>query len=226
MEFLDQVHEMIFSGGLKKGGTWGGPDCTAAVSTSTNVMECSMWCAVIVGIYIWLGIPEVLRELVKKSEKLINQQDQRLFWRKVDFLFATIHGAMWLLVVYYKINLKSLVNLLQPCHLALLAEGVAAAWNGPYVTLVAMLTLPLLTGAVMALAFPATTGLDQPFEETSFFIQHYLLLVTPLYLLCRHNCAGAKLFTWRVLIVANWIQMVIHWSFFAVSIQQTYCLLC
>jgi hypothetical protein len=117
----------------------------------------------------------------------------------------------------YKINLKSLVNLLQPCHLSLLLNGCAVAFDGLPGLLCTIIGLPLSIGAVMALAFPATEGLDQPFEELSFFIQHWILLVVPLYLVARNNFAVASIFNFKCLLLANWVVMMVHWIFFVVS---------
>jgi hypothetical protein len=121
-----------------------------------------------------------------------------------------------------KINHKSLAYLLQPCHLSLLLNGGAVNFDGLPSLLCTIIGLPLSIGAVMALAFPATEGLDQPFEELSFFIQHWILLVAPLYLTARNNFAVASIFSFKCLLLANWIVMMVHWIFFAVSVRSIY----
>jgi hypothetical protein len=64
---------------------------------------------------------------------------------------------------------------------------------------------------------PATEGLDMFLEKEGFFVQHTVLLITPLYLLCRYDFAATKLYSVRAVFMANWVAMAMHWLFFAVS---------
>ena len=213
MRLLNFLHEIIFSGGIKKGGSWGGPACSATLSSQLNLFESALWIIPTVIIYFVIDVPGLLADLSLKARQ--KPVSKRSGWQNLDLVFGGIHSLMWLQVLYYKINLRSLVNLLQPCHLALLLQGVAAFQKDEY--FITLATLPWLTGAASALLNPATDGLDQPFEEISFFIQHYLLLITPMYLLCRNNFFAAELLNTRFWILANLYQMFFHWGFLAVS---------
>ena len=84
-----------------------------------------------------------------------------------------------------------------------------------------MISLPITIGAVAALANPATEGLDYFLEKEAFFVQHYLLLITPLYLLCRHDFALMKIFSLRQLLSANFVSLAMHWFLFAVRLFST-----
>jgi hypothetical protein len=138
----------------------------------------------------------------------------------MDLSLFTFHAILWLQVLCYKIHLKSLVNLLQPCHLSLLFEGIALLLgDGPLSALMTIISLPITIGAVAALANPATEGLDFFLEKEAFFVQHYLLLVTPLYLLCRADFAVLRLFDFRALLCANFFSLALHWLFFVVSVS-------
>lgn len=211
------IHEMIFSGGIKKGGTWGGPVCAAHVPYDSHVSEVLLWVLLSVSIYFTFNIPGIIQSIKKSSQEIGHSCKVSLFWKQVDFLVASIHFGMWLQVLYYKINLKSLVNLLQPCHLSLLLNGSAVLFDGLPGVLCTIIGLPLSIGAVMALAFPATEGLDQPYEKLSFFIQHWILVAVPFYLVSRKNFTVASIFSFRCLLLANWVVMLVHWFFFVVS---------
>ena len=61
-----------------------------------------------------------------------------------DQLLAFIHFAMYIQIIYYKANISSLINLIQPCHLVLLLEGVALYTDEPLGVLITVLILPTL----------------------------------------------------------------------------------
>jgi hypothetical protein len=214
---IDWVHEIVFSGGIKKGGTWGGPVCAAHVDYHTHRFEVGLWIVLSVIVFLAVNIPDLLKTIKKRTDEVMVGYKQPIFWKQVDFLVAAIHMGMWLQVVWYKTNLKSLINLLQPCHLSLLINTAAVLLPGLPGVLCTMVGLPLAIGAVMALAFPATEGLDQPYEVLSFFIQHWILLVVPLYLVSRNNFVVARIFNFRCLLLANWMVMIVHWFFFVVG---------
>jgi hypothetical protein len=215
----DVLHDHIFSGGIKKGGTWGGPVCRDAVPLNVHVWEVALWCVFSYFLNLMQAFPSFCLELRRKA---MHESTDRLITKLgllLDMLFASTHLGLWLLVLYYKINLRSLVNLLQPCHLTLLAQGLAIVVGGPSGAILTLILLPMtLIGASGALAMPATAGLDQPFETESFFIQHYLLLVTPLYALLRDDAVALKLFSFRTILLGNWVAILIHWAILAVSI--------
>lgn len=134
----------------------------------------------------------------------------------LDYAFATVHIGMWLQVIYYKINIMSLVNLLQTCHLILIWEGIALISQNPIKLLLGLFTFNMTTGVLLAFMYPATEGLDQYLEADAFFIQHYLLLITPLYLLCRHNFEMLKQIKFSFILLGGWLSIVLHWFFFTV----------
>lgn len=155
----------------------------------------------------------------KKHQELLKQcstTKQSKIFSIFDKIFLFLHFGMWFQILYYKINLKSLVNLLQPCYLTILWEGIAILTNKSISTFMSFTVIPLTLGAIGALAVPATEGLDQPFEEISFFIHHYIMLITPLYLLIRQNFHCLKLSNFQVFLFSNWCCLSLHWMIFSV----------
>lgn len=173
-------------------------------------MECIVWTILIVISAYLFDVPRSLKEVlaIKSGGKL----------NTIDYLFAAIHIGMWLQVIYYKINLMSLVNLLQTCHLILLWDSIVLLSYNPIRLLLGLLVFIMTIGVLLAILFPATEGLDQYLEAEAFFVQHYLLMITPLYLLCRHNFEFLKQIKFRFILLGGWMCFCLHWFFFAVRI--------
>ena len=215
----DVLHDYIFSGGILKGGTWGGKECQATISLGSHSIELFIWFLISALIYKLCSYEEIYREMMVKGASVLKDHRRTTASQILDILFATLHFGIWLLVLYYKITLHSLINLCQPCHIALFVQGVGVVVGGPEGAIIGILSLPLVVGPIGALIVPALDGLDQPYEKLFFFIQHYLLLITPLFLLLRNNYCAFKLVTFRSLILANWALLILHWFIFAVSIR-------
>jgi TMEM164 family len=196
----------------------GGKQCAAAIPVDVNIAEFVVNAIVAGLIYRFGGFHKIFLSMYDTADKIINKNPAKkpLFFAVFDVVFAVIHFGMWFQVLYYKINLHSLVNLLQPCHISLLSYGFAATMDGPASALITVLVLPeTLVGAAAALAVPATDGLDQPFEKISFFIQHYLLLITPLYLLVRNRFVAYKIATLPAMtlsLLCIWLQHVVIYA--------------
>ena len=133
-----------------------------------------------------------------------------------DKVLALIHFTMYLQLIYYKWNFSSLINLVQPCHMILLLEGVALASDGPLGVMISTIILPALSGTFLALLFPDTTGLDQPLEEFFYWVQHYLIIVVPIYLLQRRNGLAYKLSSTFTVGMGLWTLLFLHFSFYEV----------
>lgn len=117
---------------------------------------------------------------------------------------------MYIQIVYYKTNKQSLVFIVQPCHLYLLLQGIALLSPHFLSCLISVFTLPFLSGAVLAIFFPDTSGLDQPFEEASYWIQHYLISVMPLYLLMRNDFIASRISCLESLLISSWGTIALH----------------
>ena len=160
----------LFNKYFKKIFCRGGPECASHISYDIHCIECFIWTLISIFLYYIFDIPKTLTEILLSSN-YIKAHSHMKGWRVFDYIFGLIHMTLWLQVLYYKINLKSLVNLLQPCHLALLFEGIAVLLTGPTSKLCSLVALPITFGAIGALMHPATEGLDQPLEEAAFFVQ-------------------------------------------------------
>lgn len=211
------LHDYIFSGGILKGGSWGGKECRDIISLESHSIELIVWFLICSVIFKLCKHKEIYHEMVLKADIILRNHRRTSLSQTLDVMFAVLHFGIWFLVLYYKISLHSLINLCQPCHIALFVQGVGVLIGGAQGAIVGILSLPLVIGPIGALIVPALDGLDQPYEELFFFIQHYLLLITPLFLLLRNNYCAYKLVTFKSFLFANWAILVLHWFIFAVS---------
>ncbi len=111
--------------------------------------------------------------------------------------------------------------MIQPCHMILLIQGIALYSKSANGVLITIFVLPALTGTMSAMLFPDTSGLDQPFEMHSYWIQHYIIQAVPLYLLARRNFLALKFANWFSVFMGVWILLLLHFSLYEVRPTHT-----
>lgn len=214
-----RLHDILVKGTLEKGKTapsWGGDECWNHTPLQTRIMECIMWVTVLMLLWYGLKLGEHISKLYKKAESELKKTHWTLLEHMFDQLLAFVHFAMYAQIIYYKTNISSMINLIQPCHLVLLLEGIALYSDGPLGAVITVLILPTLIGTLLATVFPDTTGLDQPFEELSYWVQHILIQIVPVYLLLRKNSLALKLFDFKAIFIGTWLLTLPHFSLFAI----------
>jgi hypothetical protein len=207
---MEKFYEFFISGALAQGGSWGGPECVAQVDTRTHMVETAGWLLFGVIAYYVLDIPSILGGVkVKDSEcKSANIVESIL-----DRVLSCVHFGMYLHLLYFKTNTKALIIVLsQPCHVILLLEGIALMSRGKTGVKISLFLLPALTGTLLAMLFPDTSGLYQWMEAESYWIQHYLIQAVPLYLLCRRDFQVARLCTWKTVLAGLWVLHMLHYT--------------
>jgi hypothetical protein len=209
-----QIHRYLVTGALSKG--WGGPVCRASMSIEKHMTESAFWLFVVVLSYQVYGLRSKFSALCKHIELDLVKSPQSRFWRGLDVTFSAVHFLMFLQIVYYKLNILSLVNMIQPCHVILLLQGVALFSKGSTGVIITLCILPALTGTLLAMLFPDTTGLDQPFEMDSYWLQHYLIQAMPLYLLVRRNFLAVRHASFVNVFAGLWVLLLLHFSLYEV----------
>lgn len=212
---LDNIHKALVTGALSKG--WGGPACRAALDIRTHIIESAFWLLIAAVSYYFYKVGPKFSVLCKNIQLDLSISRPNPVARTFELFLATIHFAMFLQIVYYKINILSLVNMIQPCHVILLLQGIALYSTGTTGVIISLCVLPSLTGTLLAMLFPDTGGLDQPFEMESYWIQHYLVQAVPLYLLVRRDYVALKNFSYFPVFCGLWVLLVAHFSLFEVS---------
>jgi hypothetical protein len=223
---FDILHDYIFSGGISKGGTWGGKDCLAAVTHEKHYTELAIWSIICTILYSKLNYPKYYAKIIDLGTIVLHKHIRTTASQIFDIIFGSLHFGICFLVLYYKINLHSLINLFQPCHLALFIQGLGVIYNGPKGAMIGILSLPLVIGPMAAVLVPALDGLDQPYEKEFFFIQHYLMIVTPFFLLLRNNSCALRLMSFRSILFSNWCILIVHFFFFAVRMSDAIVIYC
>lgn len=220
---LDIVYEYFVVGGLKKKGSWGGDICFETIKLDIHLYESLIWTLFILFIFRICRLDRMFINLKIRTNDLLLKQKQLKYnststlvskiERIYDYFLLILHSISLLLLLYYKMNLHSLINMFQPCHITLVLQTFALYSNGKFGILIGVLLLPMTLGSLMAIIWPATDGLDQPYEYESFWVLHILIQTTPLYLLIRKNFAAYKLTTLQALLLGNWFNVIYHWWF-------------
>ena len=88
------------------------------------------------------------------------------------------------LEVGFKLATRQLIFLLNPCHvLTVINIYILSSGGGPMAQTLHLRTLHYLHGPILALLLPVTNTLFLPFEAETYWIQHILIVVVPIYLL-------------------------------------------
>ena len=207
----------LAKGALEKGGTWGGPECSQAVPLNIHIYESLAVLSICALIYYLFNFSKKLRHLENLVRIDLKANPPSTFERRFDVIFGTIHILMFLQILYYKYNIFSLINMLQPCHQILLFQGIALLSKGNKGVLITIFILPALTGTLLAMLFPETVGLDQPLEMEAYWLQHYLIQAMPLYLLLRRNGVALRHASLNKGFIGIWILAVLHFFLFEVN---------
>lgn len=197
---------------------WGGKECMAKVPTDARILEASVAICVVIGLYFFWGVGEAIRKMYNEATRLIEAYEKEnkssalvTFTNK---FFAIIFFAMYLQIIYYKINDKVVLFCLQPCHLMLILQGIALWKNSPLGVLLSIFLMPTLMGTFFAIIFPGTDGLIQPFELESYWVQHAFIQVFPFYLICKNNFLVYRLIDNKAVLIGCWFLMFLHWPIF------------
>ena len=213
---LNWLHKILVTGALAKG--WGGPVCRAALDMNTHSIESAVWLVVCVVSFQVYNARSKFRALCKNIQLDLARSSTSPLVRKFELCLAMVHFAMFIQIIYYKVNILSLVNMIQPCHVILLLEGIALYSTGTTGVVISLCILPALTGTLLAMLFPDTGGLDQPFEMEAYWLQHYLIQAVPLYLLIRRDYIAARHASFFNIFCGLWVLLLLHFSLYEVRI--------
>ena len=209
------LHKVLVTGALSKG--WGGPACRAALDMQTHALECLFWLIVCAVSYTSYNAQSKFRTLCKNIELDLSKSKPAPVARMFELCLAMVHFGMFIQIIYYKVNILSLVNMIQPCHVILLLQGVALYSTGTTGVVISLCILPALTGTLLAMLFPDTGGLDQPFEMQAYWLQHYLIQAVPLYLLVRRDYVALRHAGFFNIFCGLWVLLLLHFSLYEVN---------
>lgn len=217
-DFLSTVDHYFIQGAFLKGDTWGGPICHDYVPYDIHLIESSCWVIALLIIFYYFNFIGKIKKLGDASATLLktNEHRQSGIMRACDVFLGLLCLANWILVVYYKVNNRTLIFMLQPCHITTFLQFVALVTNNSDSVMIALLSLPMVNGSGGAFLFPDTNGLNQFKEVEMFWVQHILLQALPFYLLLRYNGLSLKLIDFKTVAIGIWFIIFAHWSLFEV----------
>ena len=211
--FPRYLHDLLFDGNLRRGGDWGGEECAAYVPFHLHVIETTAWLAVLLVSGMYLDVSGSIRRLKEQAKELLRRQPSSPTLRILEISTAMLLFSMFTMLVVIKFNDKAMINLAQPCHLLLVLQGIALLSTGPVGSVISIFILPPLAGVLTALVIPAMDGLSY-IEIINFWVQHVLLGIIPLYLLCRRNFTVSRLCTLHLFSIGLWIFAMFHFTFY------------
>jgi len=191
---------------------YGGAACLAHVPLRTHALETAFWAGILLLAFFCLDLRALWRDFLRRAGELPAALPQAR--AQADTLvrrgLAAGHWALLLHLVCCKVRSEILLYLLQPCHLILAAQAVALVSSHEVACAVAVLCVPPQVGAILAIAFPDTSGLDLWLEAEAYWVQHVLITtLTPAYLL---TVSGAyRLIDLRGVLLGAWLVVLHHW---------------
>jgi hypothetical protein len=213
---LQSLKDLFVLGSIKQGGSWGGKECKSALSMDLHIKESFAIIILLLLLIRFVNFKKISEDILVPTTNYYKNNKRTKFHTIVSSFLSIVHISMYGMLIFYKFNVSSLINLFQPCHVILLLEGIALASHGYLGVSVTLLILPALTGCLLALIFPDTSGLFQIFEESSYWYQHYLILTVPLYLLIRDEYLASRIASMKTTLAGLWILSFLHFTFYEV----------
>jgi hypothetical protein len=215
--FKEQLYEVFVSGAIVKG--WSGPECIAYVPVVTHAIEDTAWMVIAFVVYKRFKFRETWDTMRKSIDGDLMASSKKgegshPLGRAFEVVVAMIYFVLFAGIVYNKIMSNTLSYIVQPCHLVMVAQGVALLSKNSWGVMLSMCMLPFLTGTLLAMLVPDTDGMDMPFEKEIYWLEHYLIQSMPVYLLCRSNFIGLKYVGPFTVVVGIWLLIVMHFGFY------------
>lgn len=188
----------------------GGPECLSHTSVSNRALE-SIVAIMTCTTTLIAGLKGHMRPSITNKANDIWKSGQGSIFR-MWLLYSML--ITWVTEAGYKLITRQFIFVVNPCHLLCLVHlYLLSSFHSQYLifkTYVFRIHLFFLHGPLMAFIFPVTNTLFLPGEVATYWIEHVLLLVIPIYLL-RHYSVPTKS-----------LRELMNWSFIAYGVWGLY----
>ena len=226
---MEIAREYLYSGALEKGSLdgghhWAGEKCLNHIPRCIHIIEATIWISAHVYLYYSLNLPRLYTKTMDSLREIYSKNPLKAGVRRtvegwIDFILAAILIGLYIQLIYYKTVSKCLMYLLfQPCHVLLIVQAMVLLSKDDINSLMlTVLHIPIFPGPISALVCADTTGLDLPFEAIAYYVQHWLIVLMPIYLVLRRNGVVYKLLLesslgMKALLTGTWIVFMSHWT--------------
>lgn len=152
----------------------GGPDCVQFLSPYQRLVETMVFSLLSLMLFLWSY------KSLSSIQIITAQMRDRTGKKTLLGLFGIVFG----MEIGFKLATRQLIWLLNPCHmLSFIQMFLLVSPNNKVSAVLFRLHIYWLTGPLLAILFPVTNTLDLPLEWTVYWVQHIMLLLTPLYLI-------------------------------------------
>jgi len=170
----------IFTGGLNFSVPGeGGTECVHFLDTSQRIVETILFFSMSVGLTLMSVRGLQFSSLTNNNESQVKSENQFLL-----LIFAIVFGVE----IGFKLANRQMIWLLNPCHmLTILQLYLLSSQNKLINVILFKLHLYWLTGPLLAILFPVTVTRHLPGEVLIYWVQHFLLVSTPVFLMTRDS---------------------------------------
>jgi len=170
----------------------GGPECVLALTPTRRAVEdvlSALFCALCLAV----GLKYHKRP---PSAKELNAEESS-HYGGMRLLLLVLTTSAFTMEVTYKLATKQFVFSINPCHVHCLVHMILLAWPSHHVWLTYLFRFNLyfMHGPVLAVVLPVTNTLFLPGELFTYWFEHAMLLLVPLWLLRRGARASGGLYT-------------------------------
>jgi len=154
----------------------GGPECVHFRSNLRKISE-----SILLSLFAWILLLHYNKH--GRRPPVLNKKMQHAGESSWSRTVLVVYCLMFGVEIGYKIASKTMIFLLQPCHvLSAVQIYLLASPLHKHTHLIYRVQMCLMHGPLLAMLFPVTDTLLLPFEVEMYWIQHSALVLTPLYL--------------------------------------------